>query len=213
MVAAPVPVLVAWSMPRRGSFNHTAVLRRAGDLFAERLSFDRHWSKALGAMLEPLGIPLDDVRRGTSFYCSPEAREYARDFVADKQAPLVAFSLGAGTSDKRWAVENFVALAREICARYGYAPLVFTNPGMEVLARKFVRQYGGGAVVASPLSLDWVGALMQECAYVVAADTSLMHMAFGLKRPTLVLFSFVRPEMVMPEDCPVEACIVESATG
>lgn len=197
----------------RLSFGHTKALRRANNVLVEHPSFSDNWTKALGTMLEPLRITSNKIRRGTSFYCSASATEYAHRFVENRSKPLVAFNLGAGASDKRWPVECFAALARETNRRHGLTPLVFTNPGMEELAAEFARHYGDGAVIAPLLTLDRVGALMLECDYVVTGDTSLMHMAFGLKRPTLALFTYTRPEMVMPEDCLVEACFVESTSG
>jgi len=197
----------------RISFGHTEALRRANNVLVEHPSFSDSWSKALGTMLGPLGLTSSDIRQGTSFYCSASAIEYAHRFVEDKSRPLVAFNLGAGASDKRWPVECFAALAREINRRHGFTPLVFTNPGMEELAEEFSHQYGDAAVIAPLLSLERVAALMLECDYVVTGDTSLMHMVFGLKRPTLALFTYTRPEMVMPEDCLVEACFVESDSG
>ena len=197
----------------RVCFDHTAELRWANNVWVPCPSYAGNWTKALGTMLRPLGIADDQIRRGTSFHCSGAAIEFAGAFVRDKPGPLVAFNLGAGDSDKRWAVENFVALAHEIRDRHGLAPLVFTNPGMEALATAFERLYGEGAVVVPLLPLDRVGALMRECAYVVTGDTALMHLAFGLKRPTLVLFTYTRPEMVSPEDAPCIGCFVENASG
>ena len=197
----------------RVCFDHTAELRWANNVWVPCPSYADNWTKALGTMLRPLGIADDQIRRGTSFHCSDAAIEFAREFVRDKPGPLVAFNLGAGDRDKRWAIENFVALAHEIRGRHGLAPLVFTNPGMEALATAFGRLYGEGAVVVPLLPLDRVGALMRECAYVVTGDTALMHLAFGLKRPTLVLFTYTRPEMVSPEDAPCVGCFVENASG
>ena len=197
----------------RVCFDHTAELRWANNVWVPCPSFADNWTKALGTMLRPLGIADDQIRRGTSFHCSAAAIEYARALVRDKPGPLAAFNLGAGGSDKRWAVENFVALARAIHDRHGLAPLVFTNPGMEELATAFGRLYGESAVVVPLLPLARVGALMLECDYVVTGDTALMHLAFGLKRPTLVLFTYTRPEMVSPDDAPCIGCFVENASG
>ncbi len=197
----------------RVCFDHTAELRWANNVLVPYPSFGDNWTKALGTMLRPLGISEDQIRRGTSFRCSDAAIEYARAFVHDKPGPKVAFNLGAGASDKRWAVGNFVALARAIRDRHGLVPLVFTNPGTESLATEFGSLYGERAVVVPLLPLDRVGALMLECDYVVTGDTALMHLAFGLKRPTLVLFTYTRPEMVSPEDAPCISCFVENASG
>jgi len=199
----------------RLSFDHTAELRRANNVLAPCPSFSDNWTKALGSMLRPLGIEGSDIRRGTSFYCTPEAVEQAGSRLSGVARPLAGFNLGAGAEEKRWPVVRFVELARAIYEHYGITPLVFTNPGMEHLAAEFARQYEayGEAVVVPPVSLDEVGALMLECEYIVTTDTSLMHLAFGLKRPALVLFTFTRPEMVAPEDVEFMYCFVESGSG
>lgn len=127
----------------------------------------------------------------------------------------MGINLGAGSDEKRWPVRNFVSLAKRIYAKYGIIPLVFTNPGTEYLATEFEVQYGKHSqVIVVPVTpLDDVAALMSNCGYFITADTSLMHMAFGLKVPTLVLFTFTRPEMVAPEDVRFSSCFVESKSG
>ena len=199
----------------RLSFNHTAELRRANNVQVPHPSFSGNWTKALGTMLQPLGIHDQAIRRGSSFFCTEEAIERAKSRLAGVPARLVGFNLGAGVEEKRWPVERFVALAKHIHDRFGFAPLVFTNPGMEDLSAEFERQYAhySQIIVAPLVALDEVGALMCECDYIVTADTSLMHLAFGLKRPTLVLFTFTRPEMVAPEDVEFASCFVESKSG
>jgi ADP-heptose:LPS heptosyltransferase len=199
----------------RLSFDHTAELRRANNVLAPCPSFSDNWTKALGSMLAPLGIEDSDIRRGTSFYCTSEAVEQAKSRLSGVSRPLAGFNLGAGAEEKRWPIERFVKFAWTIHDRYGITPLVFTNPGMEHLAVEFTRQYEahGEAIVVPLVSLDEVGALMLECEYIVTTDTSLMHLAFGLRRPTLVLFTFTRPEMVAPEDVKFRYCFVESGSG
>jgi ADP-heptose:LPS heptosyltransferase len=120
----------------------------------------------------------------------------------------IAFNLGAGADEKRWPVSRFVELAQVISEKYGYMPLVFTNPGMEYLAQEFAEQYEGeNSLLVLPLiPFEQVGAVMRLCDYVVTGDTSIMHMAFGLKRPTLVMFTHTRAEIVAPEDSPYRSC-------
>lgn len=199
----------------RLSFDHTRALRAANNVLAPYPSFSGNWSKALGSMLLPLGIQDQDIRRGSSFYCTAQAQARARERLADAPRPLVAINLGAGSAEKRWPVERFVELARRIHARHGHVPLVFTNPGAEHLAEDFARHYRpqGRLIVVPVVPLDEVGALMSECDAIITGDTSLMHLAFALKRPTLVLFTFTRPEMVLPEDVTVASCFVESTSG
>ena len=195
----------------RLGFDHTAALRRANNLRTKHPSLCGNWYKAFGTVLTPLGVAPDSIRAGTSFHCSEAADRYAQELLGSQRDSVVAFNLGAGSADKRWSVENYAALAHHVWRCHRLTPLVFTNPGMEALAEDFLRACGTEApVIHTPLlSLDCVGALMRRCVCVVTGDTSLMHVAFGLKRPTLVLFTHTRPELVAPEDCVNVACFVE----
>lgn len=194
----------------RLGFDHTAALRRANNLLAPHPSLCDNWYKAFGTILAPLGVAPGSIRRGTSFHCTEAAREYAERLLRPYARPLAGFNLGAGAAEKRWPVERFAELAGH-ARRRGFTPLVFTNPGMEHLAEAFERLCAAhGPVLRLPrLTLDQVGAVMEQCACIVTGDTSLMHLAFGLKRPTLVLFTHTRPEIVAPEDCAHAACFIE----
>jgi len=194
----------------RLGFDHTPALRKANNLLVKKPSFCGNWTKALGLTLEPLGISSSEIRRGSSFYYPQAARQFAAGFLAEEGHCYVAVNLGAGVPEKRWPVERFVLLAEKIAEQYGLAPLVFTNPGMEELADEFVAQYRGLIPCKQvPLvSLDRIGALLDQVFAFITGDTSLMHLAFGVKCPNLVLFTHTRPEVVEPEDCVHIPCFV-----
>ncbi len=192
-------------------FDHTPALRRANNLLVKCPEFCGHWTKALGKKLEPLGVKTDQIRRGSSFYCSDEAVAYAKKTLPDPATDYVAINLGAGVEAKRWSVENFVRLANEIHADYGVKIIVLTNPGMEQLSDEFKTLAGNGDYMVLPvISLDRVAAILKRCRAVITGDTSIMHLAFGVKCPSLVLFTQTRPEHVEPEDCMHVACFVEN---
>lgn len=197
----------------RLGFAHTAALRRVNNIWVTLPSQCSNWTKALCPILGPLGVVPAQVRRGTSFYYGDEARSFATAYFQDDTRTYVAINLGARTADKRWAIERFVGLAKAIFDQHGLYPLVFTNPGMEELSAQFVTAYAGHSHYRQvPLiSLTQVAAVMDRCAYVVSGDTSLLHMAYGLKRPTLALFTYTRPEVVAPEDCLHVDCFVPDA--
>ncbi len=206
------PRITRWIDARvRLGFDHTVALRRANNLRAPHPSMCGNWYQAFGTVLAPLGVAPDSIRRGTSFYCTDDARRYAAELLQAQRGPLAVFNLGAGSADKRWPVVNYAALARHVFQRHGVTPLVLTNPGMETLAQDFVRACTDAVPVQHlpRMSLDQVGAVMERCVTVVTGDTSIMHLAFGLKRPTLVLFTSTRPEIVAPQDCVHVPCFVE----
>jgi ADP-heptose:LPS heptosyltransferase len=192
----------------RLGFDHTRALRMANNLRVRTPSFCQHWTKALGAKLLPLGIDDAQIRRGSSFYVTDEARAYATQLLPEGKG-YIGYNLGAGRAEKRWPVERFVALAQQVQQTYGLTPVVFTNPGMESLAEEFARGVGSDCIKLPLLSLDQVGAVMQRCQAMITGDTSLMHLAFGIKVPNMVLFTDTRPEIVEPEDCLHVACFIE----
>jgi len=194
----------------RLSYNHTRPLRWANNLQVDVPSFCSNWTKALGKMLAPLGVPLERVRQGTSFYCSTEADEFAAQLLSKYPGPFLGLNLGAGVDNKRWPIESYVELMQLVCEKYDYQILLFTNPGMAQLAEEFQQRFKPAErLIRLPqCSLGEVGAIMKHCDIMVTGDTSLMHMAFGLKRPTLVLFTQTRPEIVEPKDCLHEDCFI-----
>ncbi len=193
----------------RLGFDHTRRLRKANNLLVKHPSFCQHWSKALGGILAPLGVPAERIRRGTSFYFPEEAAAYAGRIVGDES--YVAINAGAGVAEKRWPVARFVALAEKIHAELGLKILVFTNPGMEELALEFQQLYGDAqsCLILPQTDLDKVGAVLARCVAVITGDTSIMHLSFGVKCPSLVLFTHTRPEVVEPEDVLHIPCFIE----
>ena len=85
---------------------------------------------------------------------------------------------------------------------------------MTELTEQFAEQYQSkGHFIKVPLVyLDKDAALMKRAQFVVTGDTSIMHLAFGLKIPTLILFTNTRPEPVLPEDCVYRYCFIPSST-
>lgn len=192
----------------RLGFDHTPALRRSNNLLVVKPSFCQHWTKGLGKKLQPLGVSDAQIRRGSSFYVTAAAKQSIARYIPTN-TQVIAMNLGAGIEAKRWPVDNFVALAKQIHSTNGIVSLVFTNPGMEHLADEFSRLYGSGSHILPSLSLDEIGAVMLRCCAVITGDTSLMHLAVALKVPNLVLFTDTRPEIVEPEDCIQVPCFIE----
>ncbi|MFQ5756235.1 MAG: glycosyltransferase family 9 protein [Acidiferrobacterales bacterium] len=209
--SSPALILIVNARWRLG-FDHTRALRMANNLLTQRPDMCRHWTRALAALLQPLGVDLAQVRLGTSYYCTESARRFAREFLAARPgARRVVFNLGTRAVSRRWPIENFVELGVLVNRRFNMIPLVFTNPGMEELTQRFSELYGrhGKCVCVPRLDMDREAAIMEQCEAVVTGNTALMHLASALKRPTLGLFIETRPEQVQPEDCPFVACYIE----
>ena len=194
----------------RLGFDHSRSLRAANTISAVHPSFCQHWSVALSNILWPLGIDATLIRQGTSFYTSKEAMNDATETIKGRKC--IAFNLGAGQNDKQWPVASYVELARFIHQEYGLIPLIISNPGMEQLTRSFSKIAGVEFEyeILPMMNLDKLGAILKQSIALITGDTSIMHMAFGVKCPTLVLFTYTRPEIVEPEDCLHVSCFIEN---
>ncbi len=199
----------------RLGFANTKRLRKANNILVESPSFCGQWSQEFGKMLAPLGIKHSEVRKGASYYCNVDNINAAKKYINNCNDKYITLNLGTGDVRKNWPVENYVSLMLRLNIKYGFVPLVVTNPGMEHLAKQFEEQYQKHAtVIRLPLlSLNEVGAFMMMSDFVITGDTSLMHVSFGLKRPTLVLFTHTVPEWHLAEDCACEACFTPDETN
>jgi len=185
----------------RLGFNHSKALRKANNVQVDHPSLCDNWTLAFGTMLEPLGIL--NIRQGTSYYCHPESQDFAKQWLADKPDKTLIINLGAGADEKIWSIDKFVLLAKMIQDRYGYHPIVLTNPGQSELVDDFASE-ATGKLNYSILPLEKfsnVAAIIECAGLIITGDTSIMHLAFGLKCPTLGIFTHTRPEIVHPVDC------------
>ncbi|VAW97942.1 hypothetical protein MNBD_GAMMA22-398 [hydrothermal vent metagenome] len=199
----------------RLGFANTKRLRKANNILVESPKFCGQWSQEFGKILLPLGISHTQVRKSASYTCHQGSIESAKKYLKNYNAKYIVINLGTGAVRKNWPVDNFVKLMIKLNNEYGYMPLVITNPSMEQLAVDFEQQYKAHAeLIRLPiLSLNEVGAFMLLSDFVITGDTSLMHVSFGLKRPTLVLFTHTVPEWHLTEDCACEACFNPDSTN
>jgi len=105
--------------------------------------------------------------------------------------PFVLVSPGAGWGAKRWPVERYAAVARQL-HRTGYNVVVNTGPGEESIADKLVR-LSEGAATARPLTLTELIALTRRASLVIAGDTGPLHLASALGKPVVGIFGPTDP--------------------
>ena len=144
--------------------------------------------------LPAVTLPVTDTERA-------KAREFlARHGVVPGQFPVVAMHLGIGMNFyrvplKRWDPENFAALADALAARYG-AAVVFTGQGAEergLIAAARARMQHPAIDAADQFSVTELAALLAQCHFVVANDTSVMHLAGLVGTPVVAIFGPTAP--------------------
>ena len=107
---------------------------------------------------------------------------------------------GTSRADKEWPVEHWKALARALGA--AGAPLVMPwGNEAERLRAEAIAAAAPGALVLPRLGLDALAVIIDRAAAVTGVDTGLMHLAAGLGKPGLALYTATRPALtgVVPD--------------
>ncbi len=179
--------------------------QRRGFMYTRRVVYtdSDHMSAIFARLTRPLGVtgPLPECR----LPLADAERRKARDFlaqagVAPDHFPIVAIHLGIGMNFyrvplKRWAPANFAALADALAERHG-AAVVFTGQGAEereliAEARRHMRRPAIDA--GDRFSVTELAALVDHCHFVVANDTSVMHLAALMGTPVVAIFGPTAP--------------------
>jgi len=197
--------LFAWASgaPERIGFNTDG--QRRGFMYTTRVVYtdSDHMSGIYARLLRPLGItgPLPPTLLRTS-----EAdRRAVHDFltqagIAPDRFPLVAVHMGIGDNVyriplKRWDPEHFATVATGLAARWG-AAIVFTGRGPDeraLIAAARAHMTEPSLDACDRFSVPELAALLERCHFVVANDTSVMHLAGLVGTPVVAIFGPTAP--------------------
>lgn len=118
---------------------------------------------------------------------SDSEREWGDNYLATHGVSpsdvLVAVHPGASIPEKRWPLDRFAEVARDLARRPGISPLVFTDPS------------GYGAAIARDtgaipfqVGLRQMIVLLRRCDLLVCNDSGPMHLAGALGVPCVAIF-------------------------
>jgi heptosyltransferase I len=103
-------------------------------------------------------------------------------------ARFAVLNPGAAWPNKRWPPERFGEVAAFLLARHGLRSVVTWGPGEKMVAETAVAASEGAAVVAPPLGLLDLVALLRDAAIMVSGDTGPTHIAGALGVPIVSAF-------------------------
>jgi ADP-heptose:LPS heptosyltransferase len=111
--------------------------------------------------------------------------------------------VGAFYESRRWPVERFAAVAREL-GRQGHRVVFTGSAGERERALEVARLAGLGldSVLAGEIDLAEFAAVIEDAELVVSADTGAAHLASAYARPSVVLFGPAAPEQWGPPPGP-----------
>lgn len=157
--------------------------------------YDRHFHVARGRhavernrdlIAQALGYPLPQTPPDYGI-CAPQA---PFSFAVPEK-----FMIGlhaTSRASKRWPVEYWVALGRELEGR-GIALLLPWGSAEEEQHAHRISQSLKNATVLPRLSLRELAALMGRAQAIVGVDTGLVHLAAALGRPTVAIYTDTSP--------------------
>ena len=151
-------------------------------------------AEAVGARGETIEVILPE---------RPEEGRVAEEMLRGlnpRGSPVVILSPGTSLRQrgKRWPAEHFSRLADLMASTLGVVSLVVWGPGEEALARAVVTGSGGRALIAPPMSLRLLAAVLRRTALFIGADTGPMHLAWSVGCPVLALFGPTDPRLNAP---------------
>jgi ADP-heptose:LPS heptosyltransferase len=149
----------------------------------------RRWCRLVS---EGLGVPAD-----------PDALDLGLPAVAPRVTGAAVVHPGAAFPGRRWPADRFAAVARHLAAA-GYDVRITGGPAEVPLAREVADAAGLGeaAVLAGRTSSLELAAVVAAARVVVSGDTGVAHLATAYRRPSVVLFGPVSPELWGPPPRP-----------
>ncbi len=140
-------------------------------------------------LLRALGILETSVRFALPKYASEAAtmNEQLRSLVG--RSTFAVINPGAGWPSKRWEMDRFGEVARQLGRRFLMpSVVVWAGHDEQRWAEQIVAGSGGHARLAPATSLRELTELVRQAALFVSADTGPLHMAAAVGTPSVGLF-------------------------
>jgi heptosyltransferase II len=149
---------------------------------------DRHSVDLYLETLRPLGVAVESADRRPRFVRRPSGR---------REELLVGLGIGATHATKRWPIERFVALAKELHAEAPRARFVpIAGPAERDLVER-LRQDLPGEIVSrhDVASLDVTGLfeVIEQLELMIGVDSGPAHLAAALGIPVIAIFGPTSP--------------------
>lgn len=139
------------------------------------------WTRLLAVVGGPV------VTASPNLHVSEEDRETACRFLAENGIAtdeiVIGIHPGASLPEKRWPLDRFCEVARELALKPGVRVIAFADPAGYGESLGYI-----DGVISAKTTLRELIALMERCSLLVCNDSGPMHLAGGLGVPTVAFF-------------------------
>jgi heptosyltransferase-2 len=160
-------------------------------VFEHRKTAEKHEAEYNVSLLRPFGVA-EDSRAQPSLVITEVARQQAAKALEEMNIgmnrPIAILHPGSGGSARDWPAERFGQLAALLVAD-GMQVIVTGGPGEDLLL-KAVSDHSGNAVklLASPLPLMSLAALIERSHVFVSNSTGPLHVAAAVGTPVVAFY-------------------------
>ena len=136
----------------------------------------------------------------TGFPAARAEERWAREYVASLGADgrrIIGIVPGSAYQAKSWPEGQFVELVRLARERLGAVTVILWGPGDEKLAER-IAALAGGSVLAPPMGIARLGALISRLDLLVGIDSGPKHLAVIQGVSTVTLFGPTDPRVWDP---------------
>jgi asparagine synthetase B (glutamine-hydrolysing)/ADP-heptose:LPS heptosyltransferase len=153
-----------------------------------------HESELLLARLATSGLHIDgasgpNMDLGLGPVEEEQVAQWQRTLPSDGARAWLAVAPGSKMPAKRWPVDRFEAVVRELIGEFDIWPVVFGGAEDRQIGNELLRAWGRGYNAAGALSLRPAIAAIRHCQLFLGNDTGTMHMAAAVGVPCVVTFS------------------------
>ncbi len=147
-------------------------------------------------LVENLGIPIKE--KYFPIQISEEDKNYS-DSILSKYSgnDIIGISLTGGWNSKKCPAKRYAEIIKELEKKYSFIPLILWGPGDEKDANKIVSLLPNAVKIPNCTFMQ-MGAIMENCKFILSNDSGPMHLAAALNIPLLAFFGPTNPKFHAP---------------
>jgi ADP-heptose:LPS heptosyltransferase len=156
-----------------------------------------HEVEAVLALTTFLGIP--PRGKGTEFPLWPSDHQAAAALLEEVESPLIGLHPTARDATRRWAIDRFGEVGKELHRRYGGTVVILGEEEDLATGNVLSKLVGEPCLnLMGKTSLAILGAVIARLSVLVTNDTGPAHIAYALGTPTVTIFGASNPQRYGP---------------